>query len=93
MKIIKNPVFETKINRAVFINQDLVVVPQGRMPDNISEVVKFLFGEDAIIMQDCANNHVSIKISNASYVLDNVKTLAAEWEYKEIKDEYLGEIK
>lgn len=93
MKIIKNPVFETKINRAVFINQDLVVVPQGRMPNNISEVVKFLFGEDAIIMQDSANNHVSFKICNASYVLDNVKTLGAEWEYKEIKDEYLGEIK
>ena len=93
MKIIKNPVFEVKINRAVFINQDLVVVPQGRMPDNISEVVKFLFGEDAVIMHDCANNHVSIKISNASYVLENVKTLDAKWEYKEIKDEYLGEIK
>ena len=93
MKIIKNPVFETKINRAVFINQDLVVVPQGKMPHNISEAVKFLFGEDAIIMQDSTNNHVGFKISNASYVLDNVKTLGAEWEYKEIKDEYLGEIK
>ena len=86
MKIIKNPVFETKINRAVFINQDLVVVPQGRMPDNISEVVKYLFGEGAIIMQDSINNHFSIKISNASYILDNVKTLGAEWEYKEVKN-------
>ena len=85
MKIIKNPVFETKIIRGVFINQDLVVYPQGRMPDNLSKVVKFLFGEGAVVTLDCVNNHGCIRIIGASYVLDNVKTLNAEWEFKEVK--------
>lgn len=91
MKIITNKLFEIKINRAVFINQSLVVFPQGRTPDNLIEVIKFLFGEGSVVTQDCVNNHVCFRITNASYVLDNVKTIDAKWEFKEVKDEYLGE--
>lgn len=48
-KILRNPTFETKIIKAVFINQDIVVFPWGdlRIPDNLTKVVKFLFGEGA----------------------------------------------
>ena len=59
-KIFRNPTFKTKIIRGVFINQDLVVFPQGRIPDNLSD-------------HDC------LKITGASYVLDNVETLNADW--------------
>lgn len=79
MKILKKPVFETKINRAVFINQDLVVYPYGRIPYNLIEVVKFLFGEDTIVTSDVYVNHGCIKITNANYVLENVKTLDADF--------------
>lgn len=79
MKNINKPVFETKINRAVFINQDLVVYPYGRIPYNLSDVVKFLFGEDAIVTLDDSANHGCIKITNANYVLENVKTLDANF--------------
>ena len=88
LNIIK-PVSETKINRAVFLNQDLVVYPYGRIPDNLSEAVKFLFGEGAIVtLDDRANhgrikiinaNHGRIKIINANFVLENVKTLDADF--------------
>lgn len=79
MKIFTNPVFETKIIRGVFINQDLEVYPQGRTPDNLSEAVKFLFGEGAVVTQDCVNNSGCIKISGANFVLKNVKTLNANF--------------
>lgn len=51
MEIFRNPVYETKIAKAVFINQDIVVFPSDlRVPNNLSEVVKFLFGllEEAV---------------------------------------------
>lgn len=85
MEIFRNPVYETKIVKAVFINQDIVVFPSDlRVPNNLSEVVKFLFGEGATVVHDCVNNRGCIKITGASYVLDNVKTLNAEWTYREV---------
>lgn len=85
MEIFRNPVYETKIAKAVFINQDIVVFPSDlRVPNNLSEVVKFLFGEGATVVYDYVNNHNCIKIIGANYVLDNVKTLNAEWTYKEV---------
>lgn len=85
MEIFRNPVYETKIAKAVFINQDIVVFPSDlRVPNNLSEVVKFLFGEGATVVYDCVNNHGCVKITGANYVLDNVKTLNAEWTYKEV---------
>lgn len=84
--IFRNPTFKTKIIRGVFINQDLVVFPQGRMPDNLSEAVKFLFGEGAIVKQDRINEHGCIRITNTNYVLDNAETLNADFIYKEIEE-------
>ena len=87
MEIFRNPVFETKINKAVFQNQDILVFPnREKAPNNISEVVKFLFGEGAVVIQDCVNNYACIRIEGANYVLNNVKTLNADWEYKEVKN-------
>lgn len=85
-KILRSPTFETKIIKAVFINQEIVVFPQGEMPGNLDKAVKFLFGEGAVATQDCVNNCGCIRITGANYVLDNVKTLNADWEYKEVKD-------
>ena len=45
----------------------------------LSEVVKFLFGEGAVVTQDCVNNHYCIRISGSSYVLNNSKTLNADF--------------
>lgn len=85
MAILKNPNFETKIAKAVFINQDIVVFPDStRVPDCLLDVVKFLFGEGAEVIPDCVNDHACIKITGANYVLVNVKTLNADWEYKEV---------
>ena len=86
-KIVRSPTFETKINKAVFLNQEIVVFPRKeKVPNNITEVVRFLFGEGAVVMQDCVNNSACVRITGANYVLDNVKTINAEWEYKEVKD-------
>ena len=86
MEILRSPTFETKIIKAVFINQEILVFPQGKMPGNLDETVKFLFGEGAVATQDCINNSACIRIVGASYVLNNVKTINADWEYKEVKD-------
>lgn len=85
-KIFRNPTFKTTIIEGVFINQDLTVYPHGRVPDNLSTVVKFLFGEDARVTLDGFNNHGCIKITNANYVLENVKTLNADWTCEEVKE-------
>ena len=85
-KIFRNPTFKTKIIRGIFINQDLVVFPQGRIPDNLREVIKFLFGEGVIVKQDRINEHGCIRITGASYVLDNVETLNADWICEEIEE-------
>lgn len=84
--IFRNSTFKTKIIRGVFINQDLVVFPQGRIPDNLREVIKFLFGEGVIVKQDRINEHGCIRITGASYVLDNVETLNADWICEEIEE-------
>lgn len=86
MNIFRNPTFKTKIINGVFINQDLVVFPQGRMPDNLREVIKFLFGEGVIVKQDRINEHGCIRITGASYVLDNVETLNADWICEEVEE-------
>lgn len=84
-----NPTFETKIIKAVFLNQDLVVFPHGEvLPRNFNNVVKFLFGEGATAVQDCINNCGCIRITRASYILDNVRTLNANWTCKEVKEDF-----
>ena len=85
-KIFRNPTFKMKIIRGVFINQDLVVFPQGKIPDNLREVIKFLFGEGVIVKQDRISDHGCLRITGASYVLDNVETLNADWICTEIEE-------
>lgn len=88
MEILRNPVFETKIAKAVFIGQEIVVFPEDlKPPDSLSDAVKFLFGKGAVAVQDRVNGYGYIRITGATYVLNNVRTIGAEWEYKEVKDD------
>lgn len=89
-KILRSPTFETKIIKVVFLNQEIMVFPRKeRIPDNFDNVIKFLFGEGAVIRQDRVNNSACIRIVGANYVLNNVKTINADWEYKEVTDEHI----
>jgi len=86
-KIVISPTFETKIIKAFFLNQEIIVVPRKEnVPDNFDNVIKFLFGEGAVARQDCINNSACIRITGANYILNDVRTLNAEWEYKEVKE-------
>lgn len=86
-KILRSPTFETKIFKAVFLNQEIIVFPcEENIPDNIDNVIKFLFGEGAVARQDCVNNSACIRIVGANYVLNDVKTINAVWEFKEVKE-------
>lgn len=82
------PRFETKINKAVFIHQDLVVYPdrEKRLPDNFINVIKFLFGEGVHIREDVLDVYPSLTIENACYELRNVHTIDADWICQEVKD-------
>lgn len=80
MKIFTNPMIETKINKAVFSNQDILVFPnREKAPNNFCEVIKFLFGKTAEATEYCIDNVKYIKITGANYVLKNVKTLNADF--------------
>ena len=84
--IFRNPVFETLINRAVFINQEIIVEQRDiNLPDNITEVIKFLFGEGSYVEAGLSSSgHPVLIIRDASYVLKNVKTLDADLILKKI---------
>lgn len=86
--ILTNPVFETKINKAVFIQQDLVVRPSTvkRLPDNIDSVIKFLFGEGACLRVEIINGYPVCTIEGACYELRNVRTTNADWTYQEVEE-------
>lgn len=78
--VILNPTIETKINKAVFSNQDILIFPnREKAPNNFCEVVKFLFGNTAVATEYYINNVKYIKITGANYVLKNVKTLNADF--------------
>lgn len=70
-KLFISPRFETKINKAVFINQDLVVYADREkgLPDNFINVIKFLFGEGVRIREDVLDVYPSLTIENACYEL------------------------
>lgn len=76
-----SPLIETTIERAVFLNEDIIVYPDrdSRFPDNFSNVIKFLFGEGAYAVQDCTNGYPSFTIKNANYELRKARTINAEW--------------
>lgn len=80
MKIVTNPMIETKINKAVFSNQDILIFPnREKAPYNFCEVLKFLFGKTAVATEYCIDNVKYIKITGANFVLKDVKTLNADF--------------
>ena len=87
-QILFNPVFETLINKAVFVNQDIVVCPMGdKLPYNITNVIKFLFGEGVYLEQDVVNESACLIIKGASYTLNGARTLNASWVCREVKSQ------
>ena len=85
--LLKSPIYETKINRAVFINQNIIVCPREiSLPENTTKVIEFLFGEGAYLQQYIVDGRCYIAIKGASYVLREAKTLNADWTFKEIKN-------
>lgn len=87
-KLIANTLFKLDIKRATFINQGIVVFPEyRRVPDNLNNVVKFLFGESAEVeWERTDSNRTLVKIRRANYILDNVTTLQADFLIKEHGD-------
>ena len=86
MKIVTNPIIEMKINNADFNEQDILVFPHNRRaPENLSSVIKFLFGVAAVATEQYVDNFSFLKITGANYILKNVKTLNADFIVKEIK--------
>ena len=78
--VILNPMIETKINKAVFSNQDILIFPnREKAPNNFCEVVRFLFGNTAVATEYYIDNVKYIKITGANFVLKNVKTLNADF--------------
>ena len=83
-----SPLWETIINRAVFLNEDIIVYSKAEsIPDNFDKVVKFLFGEGATVVEEFINGQPSLVIKQASFVLRNARTVDADWTYREVKNE------
>ena len=82
-----SPLWETIINKAVFLNQDIIVYPNRErgLSDNFGNVVKCLFGEGATIKEDVTNGYPSFVIKRASFELRDVHTTNATWTYREVK--------
>lgn len=87
-KLVTNTLFNLDIKKATFINQDIEVFPEDvRVPDNLNDAVKFLFGKSAEVEWNCTNsNCILIRIKRANYILDNVTTLQADFLIKEYGD-------
>ena len=86
MKIVTNPIIEMKIDKAVFNEQDILVLQHNRrMPENLSSVIKFLFGDAAVATEYYVDNFSFLKITGANYILKDVKTLNADFILKEVK--------
>lgn len=82
-----SPLWETIINRAIFLNEDIIVYPnrEGGLPDNFGNVIKFLFGEGATIKVDVTNGCPSFIIRGANFELRNAHTVNADWVCKEVE--------
>ena len=82
-----SPCFETKINRAVFLHQDLVVYPDRdeRLPDDIGNVIRFLFGKGVRLKEDIVNGYPSLILEGACYELRNVRTINADWTCQKVE--------
>ncbi len=86
-EIVSSPLWETVINKAVFLQQDLIFYPnrEKSMPDNLVNAVKFLFGEGAYVKEDFANGYPVIVIRGASFTLNGAKTINADWITREVR--------
>lgn len=78
------PLSETTIERAVFINQDIILSVDrvSPIPVDLYKTVKFLFGEGACVTESRFYGYPCLLIKNASYVLRNVCTIDADWTTK-----------
>lgn len=87
-EIIFSPCYETTINKAVFLNQDITICPdiEYKIPDNLSNVVKFLFGEDSYIVHSISNGHPEFIIKNASFILNKAKTMNMDFIMKKLSN-------
>lgn len=85
-KLFRSPIFETTITKAIFIHQDLVVYPgkDEELPENFYNVIKFLFGKGVRTRRDILDVCGGLTIENACYELRNVRTINADWIYKEV---------
>ena len=84
---LKNSVYETKIHRADFINQNIIVYPkETTLPENIKEVIEFLFGEGACLQAYVVNHRCYIAIKGASFGLREARALNTDWTFKEMKN-------
>lgn len=82
MNIKPNPLIETYIKRACFINGNLTIFPNDndlKFPDNMKEVVEYLFGEGAYVIEDCVNGHHCIILKNASFLVNDSLTTDADY--------------
>ena len=88
-----SPLWKTTIHKAVFMNEEIVVYPDRdrKLPDRLTDAVKFLFGEGAYIVGDFSEGFPKYIIKGASYVLSNVSTIDAQWSTQEIKPIRLSE--
>lgn len=88
-EVIFSPYYETTINKAVFINQDITISPdmEYKIPDNLSNVAKFLFGEDSYIEHGISSNgRPKFIIKNASFILNKVKTINMDFIMKNLSN-------
>lgn len=88
-EVIFSPYYETTINKAVFINQDITISPdmEYKIPNNLSNVVKFLFGEDSYIEHGISSNgHPEFIIKNASFILNKAKTMNMDFIMKNLSN-------
>lgn len=81
------PLWETIINKAVFLNEDIIVYPnrEGSLPEGFYNVIKFLFGEEASIKEDITNGYPSFVITGANFELRKAHTVNADWICREVE--------
>lgn len=83
-----NTSYETTINKGIFLKQDIEVRPDTKyeIPYNLSNVIKFLFGEGSYIVHSISNGYPEFIIKNANFVLNKVKTKTMDWTIKNLSN-------
>ena len=80
-KIKTNPLIETNVKRACFLEGSLMVYPCDdlKIPANYDKVVRYLFGEGARITEGNFNGHYCWIINGASFEIRNSTTINADY--------------